>query len=78
MKVQKIFAYLYNAPQFKANDDSYNYDFGTEYNNPSIKDAIVYSAFVSGFLLLGGFLLGHEDKITKLLGKCKNKLNKVV
>ena len=78
MKIQKISAYSYNAPKFKAYDDSYNYDFGTEYNSPSIKDAIVYSAFVSGILLLGSFLLGHEDKITNLLGKCKNKINKVV
>lgn len=78
MKIQNISAYSYNAPKFKAYDDSYNYDFGTEYNNPTIKDAIIYSTFVSGALLIVGFLLGHEDKIKNLFSKGKNKLNKVV
>ena len=78
MKIQKISVYKPSTPKFKAYDDSYNYDFGTEYNNPSIKDAIVYSAVLSGIFLLLGTLLGQEDKLTKLLLKGKNKLNKVV
>lgn len=78
MKIQNISTYSYNVPKFKAYDDSYNYDFGTEYNSPSIKDAVVYSAFISGILLIGGFLLGNEDKFTRIFNKCKNKLNKVV
>ena len=78
MKIQKLSVCSYNVPKFKAYDDSYNYDFGTEYNSPSIKDAVVYSTFISGILLIAGFLLGNEDKFTKLFNKCKNKLNKVV
>jgi len=78
MKISPISVYSPDLPKFKGYDDSYDYDFGTEYNNFSIKDTIIYSLSVSAFLFLTGLLLGNEDKIKTVLQKGKNKLNKLV
>lgn len=75
MRIQKIYAQPSKIQNFKAYDDSYNYDFGTEYNTMSIKDAIVFSSVLSGIIGLFCVLLSHEDKIKNLIKKGKNKLN---
>lgn len=78
MKISPIFVYSLELPKFKGYDDSHNYDFGTEYNNFSIKDTIIYSLSVSTFLFLCGLLLNNEDKIKTAIRNGKNKLNMLV
>ncbi|MGM9993124.1 MAG: hypothetical protein ACI37R_00130 [Candidatus Avigastranaerophilus sp.] len=77
MKICKISAGTPSTVRFKGYDDSYNYDYATHHNNITIKDAALFSAIVSAVMLLGGVFFSKEDKISRLINKCKSKFNKI-
>lgn len=78
MKIQKI--YSSNLKQnFTASDKwkdyHYDYDYGTYYNQISLKDSIISAGVLSLIFYLGCLILGNADTIKS---KVKSTLNKVV
>lgn len=63
MKIQNIPVDKHYVQKFKHYEDSG--DYGTYYNNPSVKEALVYSAVVTAIIFAGCAIC-----------ECKNKINK--
>lgn len=74
MKIQNI---TYNntlKPSFKKHisyEDYYYDDYGTYYNQISIKDAIISSSILSGILFLVGSIFTNKDYILGFINKTK-------
>ena len=79
MRVQNIFAYTQPKQSFKQVSpyENWDYDYGTYYNNFSIKDAVISASIVSGIMTVAGMLLSNSDKIFKIFGKVKNDVKKL-
>ena len=78
MKIQKIsFTKPYNQI-FKSTSqyENWDYDYGTYYNDISIKDAILSASIISGVMTLAGMLLANEDKIKDLFKKIVPSIKK--
>lgn len=80
MKIQKISAYTYTSQKFGNCDDSYNYDWGTQNNQITFKDAITTSAIISGIVLLAGFVIDKGSQTVEKLSKDKRifHINKLI
>lgn len=77
MKVQNIGYKSYTSPSFKSYDTYVDYedDYGTYYNQISMKDAFISAGILSGILYIAGLVIGNIDLIKP---KVKNMLNKIV
>ena len=78
MKIQKI--YSNNIKQnFTASDKwkdyHYDYDYGTYYNQISLKDSIVSAGILSAIFYVFSIVIGSMDSIKSTV---KNTFNKVV
>lgn len=78
MKIQKIYSSLCTRQSFKSEKlyENWDYDYGTYYNDISIKDAIISASIISGVMTLAGMLFANEDKIKKLFKKIVPSLKK--
>ncbi len=65
MKIQKIS--LYN--QQKVSFCSDQYDYGTEYNQVSIKDAATFAFGAYIVMLLAGFVISKNEKLIKKISQ---------
>lgn len=78
MKIQKISTNNYKQ-NFTASDRwkdyHYDYDYGTYYNQISLKDSIISAGILSGIFYFACLILGNADTIKS---KVKSTLNKVV
>lgn len=78
MKIQKIYSNNLNQ-NFTASDRwkdfHYDYDYGTYYNQISLKDSIISAGILSGIFYLGCLILGNVDSIKST---AKNVLDKVI
>lgn len=65
MKIQKIS--LYNQQKIRFCSDQY--DYGTEYNQVSIKDAAAFAFGAYILMLLAGVVISKNEKMIKKISK---------
>ena len=76
MKVQNISYSNHIKPSFKNYDNYIDYedDYGTYYNQISLKDAFVSAGILSAVMLALGTIFSDEQEITKLFNSLKKPL----
>ena len=78
MRIQKIYSNLCTRHSFKAENlyEHWDYDYGTYYNEISLKDAIVSSVILSGAMAFVGILFTNQSQIKEFCKKIVPSLKK--
>lgn len=85
MRIQKIYSCLCTRHSFKSENlyENWHDDYGTYYNDVSIKDAVICACAISSVMAVSGMLLANVSKIKEFCKKIvpsikKEHFNKII
>lgn len=78
MRIQKIYSNLCSRHSFKSEKlyENWDCDYGTYYNDISIKDAIISASIISGVMALAGMLFVNQSQIKEFCKKIVPSIKK--
>ena len=78
MKIQKVCFTKPNYQTFKSTtqQENWDYDYGTYYNDITIKDAIISASILSCVIALAGMFVSNEQKVKEFIKKIVPSIKK--